>query len=102
MQFITGQDFDTLVLQAKQPVLVDFMAEWCGPCKVLGPILEQLAKEQEGKVLVYKVDVDKAPDLMARYSVSSVPTVLAFRDGDLVGQSVGLASKPKLLGLLVQ
>jgi thioredoxin 1 len=101
MNSVTIQDFDRLVLQSTKPVLVDFMADWCGPCKALAPILSQLEQEQAGNVLVYSVNVDESPELMARYMVKSVPTVLAFRDGDLVGQSVGLASKPKLLGLLV-
>jgi thioredoxin 1 len=93
-------DLNEVVTNSDVPVLVDFSASWCGPCKVLTPIVEKLANELEGKVKVCKVDIDEAPEAASRYSIRGVPTVIAFKGGQPVGQTVGLVTKDKLLALL--
>src|SRR5689334_16095320 len=97
---LTDQNFDAEVLKANMPVLVDFTASWCGPCKALSPIIERIADDFQGKVKVGKLDIDEAPEVTRRYGVKSVPTVLVFKDGQKVGQSVGLTSRENLLRLL--
>lgn len=77
-------------------VLVDFSAEWCGPCKMIAPVLEQLSKEYEGKVNIITVDVDEEQNIAMRYSIMSIPTLMLFKDGKSVGQVVGFQSKPML------
>jgi len=90
---ITDASFEEAVLKSDKPVLVDFGAEWCGPCRTLGPIIEELATEYEGRVVVGKVDVDNNQVSSAKYGVRNIPTVLMFKDGEVVGRQVGVASK---------
>mgnify|MGYP002752701526 FL=1 len=90
---ITDASFEEAVLKSDKPVLVDFGAEWCGPCRTLGPIIEELATEYEGRVVVGKVDVDNNQEFAAKYGVRNIPTVLMFKDGEVVGRQVGVASK---------
>ncbi len=92
--------FDARVLSSEVPVLVDFTATWCMPCKALAPVLESLARENAGKVAVVAVDGDAAPMLANRFRVKAYPTVVAFAGGKEVARVVGLTSKEKLLGLL--
>lgn len=90
---ITDASFEEAVLKSDKPVLVDFGAEWCGPCRTLGPIIEELATEYEGRAVVGKVDVDNNQEFTAKYGVRNIPTILMFKDGELVGRQVGVASK---------
>ena len=90
---ITDASFDEVVLKSDKPVLVDFWATWCGPCRMLGPVIEELATEYEGRVVVGKVDVDNNQEFAAKYGVRNIPTVLVFKDGEFVGRQVGVAPK---------
>jgi thioredoxin 1 len=93
-------NFDSEVLKSDVPVLVDFTATWCGPCKALAPIVEKVADEFQGKVKVGKLDIDANGDITRKYGVRSVPTVLVFKGGEKVGQHVGLTTQDKLVKLL--
>ena len=100
-EMILNQDnFDEMVYSSKLPVLVDFGASWCGPCGMLAPIIEELADELDGKAVVAKVDVDDSPELARDFDVESIPTVLIFRNGEVVERSVGFKQKSALLELL--
>ena len=96
---LTSENFEQEVLQADKTVLVDFWASWCGPCKMLSPVVDQLAEELEG-VKVAKINIDEQMELAEKYNVSSIPCVVAFKNGEEVGRSVGLAPKQKLVDLL--
>ncbi|UHQ23144.1 thioredoxin [Lysobacter sp. 5GHs7-4] len=93
-------DFDATVLQSAEPVLVDFWAPWCGPCKAIGPIVEQLADQYEGKAKVVKVDVQEFPSLGVRYNVRSIPMLLMFKDGQVHSSQLG--APPNIKSLLTQ
>ena len=96
---ITSDNFDEIIRQ-NDVVMVDFWASWCGPCKMLGPIIDQLAQECAGRALVGKVNVDEEQELAVRYGVMSIPTVILFKDGQEVNRVVGLQSKQALLSML--
>ena len=93
---ITKDNFEEEVLKSAQPVLVDFWASWCGPCKMLSPVISELADEYEGKVKVGKVNVDEQPELAAAFHVASIPTVVLFKDGEIADTSVGYRPKQQL------
>lgn len=97
---LTNQNFDAEVLQATQPVIVDFYADWCGPCKMIAPALEEIAQEQTGRVKVAKVNVDEQSELAQRYNIQSLPTLLYFQNGEVVNQLIGATSKKNILGKL--
>jgi thioredoxin 1 len=90
---ITDATFDKLVLQSDKPVMVDFWAAWCGPCRMVGPIIDELSKEYDGKAVVGKVDVDNNQEFAAKYGVRNIPTVLLFKNGELVDRKVGVSPK---------
>ena len=93
VQHATSADFDEVVLGAQEPVLVDFFATWCGPCNMLAPTIEEVADEMQGKAHVFKVDIDECRDIAMRYHVSSVPTLMLFKNGKAIGSIVAPASK---------
>jgi thioredoxin 1 len=94
---LTTSTFDEIIAGADTPVVVDFWAEWCGPCKMIAPILSEIANEQSGKVTVAKLNVDENPDLAMRYNVMSIPTLLVFNKGELAKRLVGAKGKGQLL-----
>ncbi|MDI1451148.1 thioredoxin [Polyangium sp. 6x1] len=94
------KNFQSEVLDSDVPVLVDFTATWCGPCKALAPIVDKVADDFQGKVKVGKLDIDENPQLTAKYGVRSVPTVIVFQGGQKKGQHAGLTTKDKLVALL--
>ncbi len=94
---LTDANFDKEVVQASLPTLTDFWAAWCGPCKMIAPIIEQLAQEYDGKMKVTKLDVDQNPTLATRFGVMSIPTLILFKNGEPVERIVGYMPKEKLL-----
>jgi thioredoxin 1 len=90
---LSDSGFEKDVLKSSKPVLVDFWAPWCGPCRMLGPIVEEIAKEYAGKVVVGKMNTDENPDTASRYNISAIPTMLLFKGGQVVEQMVGVHSK---------
>ena len=99
---LTDATFDEEVQGSSEPIIVDFWAEWCGPCKMIAPILEEIAAEQQGKVTVAKLNVDEHPDLARRYDVMSIPTLLVFQNGEQVKRIVGAKGKGQLLADLAE
>ncbi len=96
---LTQSNFDETIRGADRPVLVDFWAPWCGPCRMLGPILEEVAAEHPDDVVVAKVNIDEEMDLASRFGVASIPTMLVFRNGQMTSRSVGLQPKAKVVEL---
>ena len=94
---VSDDSFEQEVLQSEKPVLIDYWAEWCGPCKMIAPILEEIASEQTGSLRVAKVNVDEAPDLARRFEVMSIPTLILFDGGLPAKRLVGAKGKPQLL-----
>jgi thioredoxin 1 len=97
---VTDASFDTDVLKASQPVLVDFWAEWCGPCKQIAPALEQIAQELAGQVTVAKLDIEASPTTPSKYGVRGIPTMMLFKDGQMTAMKVGAMPKQKILDWL--
>ena len=94
---LTDSTFDEIISSAATPVLVDFWAEWCGPCKMIAPVLEEISKDQAGRVTIAKINVDENPDLALRFDVMSIPTLLLFKDGEIAHRMVGAKGKNQLL-----
>jgi thioredoxin 1 len=93
-------NFDDLVIKSDKPVMVDFWAEWCGPCRMVAPIMEEISQEYEGKVLVVKCDVDSSPSVSEKYSIRNIPTILFFKDGKIADKQVGAVPKKNFVAKL--
>ncbi|MBS9768853.1 MAG: thioredoxin [Flavobacteriaceae bacterium] len=93
---VTDANFEEVVLKSDKPVLVDFWAEWCGPCRMVGPIVEELAKEYDGKAVITKMNVDENAEVTAKYGIRNIPTILFFKNGEVVDKTVGALPKGKL------
>ena len=94
---VTDASFEADVLNSTEPVVVDFWAEWCGPCKMIGPMLEEIATEMKGKVKIVKMNVDENPGVPGKFGIRSIPTLMLFKDGKLAVQKVGAAPKGELV-----
>ncbi len=99
-EVVSSAEFQSKVLEAEGKVLVDFFATWCGPCRMLAPTLEEVAKEAADKVKVYKVDIDESPDVAGRYGVMSVPTLILFENGEAIRQTIGAQPKQNILMMI--
>jgi thioredoxin 1 len=98
--FVNEKNFDSDVLSCDIPVLVDFYAVWCGPCRMIAPIIAEIAEENVGKIKVCKLDVDEAPSIAARYGIESIPTLLVFKGGKIVNGALGYMPKDAVLSLI--
>ena len=99
---VTDGTFESSVLKSSLPVLVDFWAPWCGPCRALGPVIDELAIEYEGKIAIFKMNVDENPATPGRYGIRAIPTLILFKDGQVVEQVTGAVSKNNLKDLIAQ
>lgn len=97
---LTKDNFEKEVLKASLPVVVDFWATWCGPCQMLGPVLEEVANENEGKFIVGKVNVDDQPEIAMQYKIAAIPTLLVFENGEVKKKTMGFLPKDKLLDFI--
>ena len=93
---VSDKDFDNVVIESNVPVVVDFWAEWCGPCKSIAPIVQELASDYQGKVKICKLNIDESPDTPTKFSIRGIPTLLLFKNGAVVSQKVGAAAKSQL------
>lgn len=99
---ITDSNFDEVVLKSDKPVLVDFWAEWCGPCRMVGPVVEELAKEYEGQAVIGKVNVDENPNISVQFGIRNIPALLFFKNGEVVDKQIGAVPKSVLADKLVK
>lgn len=97
---LTDANFDEMVLKADKPVMVDFWAEWCGPCRVIGPLVNEIAEDYKDKVIVGKLDVDSNPAVSSKYGIRNIPTVLYFKNGEVADKQVGAVPKGSLVSKL--
>jgi thioredoxin 1 len=97
---VTDSNFEEVVVKSDKPVVVDFWAEWCGPCRMIAPIIEELSKEFSGKAVITKCDVDNNPQIAAKYGIRNIPTVLFFKDGKIADRQVGAVPKSSFVNKL--
>ena len=100
VKHLADADFDEIVIKGDQPTLVDFWAPWCGPCKAIGPVVEELADEYAGKVQIAKMNVDDNPNTPGKFSIRAIPTLILFKDGEIVDQVTGAVGKTQLVAML--